>query len=97
MKSSLCTCSCVCVCVCACVALEGSPCAAAGMPVNEPLVVTHVNGLDVCPEECRSTAERSAGGNSWGKAIVPLLMDDSTMECMVTFVTPQPHEAKEES
>jgi hypothetical protein len=40
-------------------ALEGSPCAAAGMPSAQAVHLTHVNGHDVSPHSVPSLAEKS--------------------------------------
>mmetsp|Transcript_37508 Transcript_37508/g.50765 ORF Transcript_37508/g.50765 Transcript_37508/m.50765 type:complete len:162 (-) Transcript_37508:322-807(-) len=66
-------------------ALPSSPCAEAGLPVDRDLILTHINGLDVCPAGCRSTSLRASGGCSWEKSVVPLLVSD-VLSCSLTYI-----------
>lgn len=55
-------------------AVEGSPCAEAGIPVGENSILTHVNGYDVSPPAYRSLAPLPfGGGEGWAAAVLPVL------------------------
>mmetsp|Transcript_32685 Transcript_32685/g.54124 ORF Transcript_32685/g.54124 Transcript_32685/m.54124 type:complete len:164 (-) Transcript_32685:369-860(-) len=70
-----------------CRASPGSAMARAGVPVDRTLLLTHVNGYDVCPIAYRSIAPKqdSSGINSWAETVVPLFMECKN-ECTVTFI-----------
>lgn len=55
-------------------AVDGSPCAEAGIPVGENSILTHVNGYDVSPPAYRSLAPVPfGGGEGWGAAVLPAM------------------------
>lgn len=55
-------------------AVDGSPCAEAGVPVGENSILTHVNGYDVSPPAYRSLAPLPfGGGEGWAAAVLPVL------------------------
>lgn len=58
-------------------ALEGSPCAAAGMPVTA-VYLTHVNEEDVSPHSFPSLAPKSKEAVTWETSVLPLVLESDT-------------------
>ena len=69
-------------------ALESSPCAEAGMPL-EAVHLTHVNGHDVSPHSCPSLEQKHLPGGSessqvkWETSVLPHIASSDT--CTFTF------------
>lgn len=65
-------------------AVEGSPCAEAGIPVGENCLLTHVNGFDVSPAAYRSLAPVPfGGGEGWAAGVLPA-MEEGGRDGVVT-------------
>lgn len=68
-------------------ALDASPCAEAGIPVERNSILTHVNGFDVSPAPYRSMAPLPFGeGEGWGGAVLPAIESGGGETVTLTFV-----------
>lgn len=68
-------------------AQDASPCAEAGVPVGENVLLTHVNGFDVSPMAYRSLAPLPFGeGDGWATAVLPALVGGDSDTITLTFV-----------
>lgn len=68
-------------------ASDASPCAEAGIPVEENSILTHVNGFDVSPAAYRSLAPLPFGeGEGWAAAVLPALESGGGDTITLTFV-----------
>mmetsp|Transcript_33968 Transcript_33968/g.44829 ORF Transcript_33968/g.44829 Transcript_33968/m.44829 type:complete len:582 (-) Transcript_33968:166-1911(-) len=66
-------------------AIKDSACARSGIPVDKNLILTHINGYDVCPQDYRSVALKRDVPNTWTEAVIPLFLACDT-SCTISYV-----------